>query len=130
MFNSCNVLTTIPSAWTGLESVTDTSDMFSETPISAIPTAWTGLENVTDASRMFNDCSFASVPSDWTPLANVTDTAEMLSDITELTSDIEPIYLYLSGKTPTVTSFTDMFAGSINATNYSNVPASWGGGGP
>lgn len=129
-FNSSG-LTSIPSSWSGLDSLTNMWGMFNGcTSLTAIPDSWSGLNNVTSMYCAFSDNSglLAGGSTGFSALSKVTNMWYTFKGCTQWTGDAKAMYDYMSTKSITVTNHTNTFLNCTNTVGYYQIPSSWGGG--
>lgn len=111
--------------FTGLESLTDATGMFTYSQLKRV-SSFAGLTSLLNAHAMFDSCgSLTTVTTALASLANVTSTSSMFGNCTALTSNIYAMYMYLKGKSVPVTSYSNTFDSCTAATGYALVPTSW-----
>ena len=129
-FNSSG-LTSIPSSWSGLDSLTNMWGMFNGcTSLTAIPDSWSGLNNVTSMYCAFSDNSglLAGGSTGFSALSKVTNMWYTFKGCTQWTGDAKAMYDYMSTKSITVTDHANTFLNCTNTVGYYQIPSSWGGG--
>lgn len=129
VFNGCPI-TTIPSSW-DFPSIRRMWGTFNTCRnITAIPNSWSGLENVTQMSNVFERCSgiVTGGNNNIEALSNVTNFNACFWGCSSWTGDGQAIYDYMSSKAIEVRKHTDTFAGCTNCVGWNEIPNTWGGG--
>ena len=127
LFNSCTKLRGIPSSWEGLGELTNATEMFwGCTSLTSIPDSWEGLGELTTALGMFSRCnSLTNCGTIFTGLAWATNVNSLFYRCTGMQGDIYTLYVYLSTKPITVSSYSYCFGSCTQAVGYSSIPITW-----
>ena len=130
VFNICPI-TTIPSTWDFPATLRHMWGTFNGcSSVTAIPNSWSGLENVTQMSNVFENCTgiMTGGNNNIEALSNVTNFNACFFGCSSWTGDGKSIYDYMSIKAIKVTMHTNTFAGCTNCVGWNEIPDTWGGG--
>ena len=130
VFDICPI-TTIPSTWDFSATLRHMWGTFNGcSSLTAIPNSWSGLENVTQMSNVFQNCTgiMTGGNNNIEALSNITNFTACFYNCTSWTGDAKAMYDYLSTKSIAVIDHTNTFLNCTNTVGYYQIPSSWGGG--